>query len=105
MPCHATPRHELQHVHPAACESSFASLFMSRQIPAPFKVRSNAAPSLYAYPAPIELKTEEKKVEKKKATLSVTAKAAARQKRKEGDEMEVESEEKVSGSMSCAWLR
>lgn len=66
------------------------------QIPEPFEFVSNAPPSLFAYPPPIELKKAEEKKAVKHATLSVTAKAKAKAKKKEaeGDAMEVDSEEK-----------
>jgi hypothetical protein len=45
------------------------------QMPKQFTFQSNARPSLFAYPPPIELKKAEEKKTVKKATLSVTAKA------------------------------
>lgn len=51
-------------------------------IPAPFKFVSKSPPSLWAYPAPMEIKKKEEKKELKKATLSVTKKAKARAKKK-----------------------
>jgi len=55
------------------------------RIPEPFQFLSNAPPSHFAYPAPIELKKAEEKKTVKHATLSVTAKAKAKQKKKEGE--------------------
>merc|ERR1712018_1055760 len=52
------------------------------KIPAPFQFVSKSSPSLWAYPAPIELKKKEGKRALKIATLSVTARAEARAKKK-----------------------
>lgn len=63
------------------------------KMPKPFTFRSNAPPSLFAYPPPIEIKVEEKKKDVKKATLS-SAKARAR-KKKEAEEKKAEAEGKA----------
>lgn len=78
------------------------------QVPAPFQFVSNARPSLFAYPPPIEIKKAEEKKVTKHATLSVTAKAKAKAKKKGdattgGDAMEVDStEEKKDESEATA---
>jgi len=52
------------------------------KLPKDFNFQSNARPSEYAYPAPMEVKKAEEKKELKKATLSASAKAKARQTKK-----------------------
>lgn len=52
------------------------------KMPKSFQFASGAPPSLFAYPAPMEIKKEEVKKKVKTATLSVTAKAKARAKKK-----------------------
>jgi len=52
------------------------------KMPKSFTFVSNARPSLFAYPAAIELKKDEPKKKVKTATLSVTAKAKARAEKK-----------------------
>jgi len=64
------------------------------KMPKQFEFRSNAPPSLFAYPPPIEIKVEEKKKDVKKATLS-SAKARARKKK----EAEEKKEAEAKGSM------
>ena len=48
------------------------------QLPRAFTFRSEARPSLFAYPPPMEIKKAEEKKKVKTATLSVTAKAQVR---------------------------
>ncbi len=66
------------------------------KIPQGWAVKSNARPSLFAYPAPRTIKKEEKK-ELKTATLSVTAKAKKKAKKKaeasSADSMDVDGED------------
>lgn len=65
-------------------------LNQSLKMPKPFKFNSDAPPSLFAYPPPMEMKKEEKKKKVKKATLSVTAKAQAKAKKK-GDDAKMDT--------------
>lgn len=57
------------------------------QIPEPVTFASNARPSLFAYPPPVEVKKAEATKAVKHATLSVTAKAKTKAKKKEGVEV------------------
>lgn len=55
------------------------------KMPKPFKFQSNAPPSLFAYPADMEIKKAAAKKKVKKATLSVTAKAKAKAAKKKSE--------------------
>ncbi len=61
------------------------------KVPDGFTFRSNAKPSLFAYPAPIETKKEEKRT-KVTATLSVANKAKTKKKNKENGDTTVDGD-------------
>jgi 26S proteasome regulatory subunit N2 len=61
------------------------------KMPKNWTFRSNARPSLFAYPPPVEIKKKEEK-KKVKATLSVTAKAQARRLKRQTSQMDIDSE-------------
>jgi len=74
------------------CFTSTAIIGLNKnlKLPQDFNFVSNAAPSLFAYPPPVEIKKEEKKKKVPTATLSVTAKARARARKRGDADMEVD---------------
>lgn len=86
----------------ALTPTTIIGLNKDMQMPKNWSFVSNAKPSLFAYPPPLEQKKETKVAKLPTATLSVTAKAKAKAKKKEekkGDAMEIDDSKKSDDAM------